>query len=295
MTVTHDEYRRRRWTAARARMRSTILWTLLGLALAVPLCAYAASPRGLAWTIGGGLIGAVLILGFAALFAWQAAGRRASSLIMGEWAAANGWGHWSRDADGEGTGEPFPEATPLLRLGDRRYVTDVLTGTVDGASVRIANHCFEDDSYDGKGRRTTTYTYHLVALLEYPVAISPMRMVRRSGLGRMLKGADDATAGWGAMRVEDLENDLFRERFSVRVADDADPVQVFAVFDPQVQEDLAEGRAIPAVDLVEAEGPWLMLASKGALDGDELDRVEGMIGSVRWAMATLGSHSPPSG
>ena len=184
---------------------------------------------------------------------------------------------------------------PLLRLGQRRYVTDVLSGTVDGASVRIANHCFEDDSYDGKGRRTTTYTYHLVGLLEYPVAISPMRVVRRSGLGRMLKGADDATAGWGAMRVEDLENDLFRDRFSVRVADDADPVQVFAVFDPQVQEDLAEGRAIPAVDLVEAEGPWLMLASKGALDGDELDRVEVMIGSVRWAMATLGSHSPPSG
>ena len=295
MTVTHDEYRRRRWAAARARMRSTIVWTLLGLALAVPLCAYAASPRGTAWTIGGGLIGVVLILGFAALFAWQAAGRRASSLIMGEWAAANGWGHWSHDADGEGTGEPFPEATPLLRLGDRRYVTDVLTGTVDGASVRIANHCFEDDSYDGKGRRTTTYTYHLVGLLEYPVAISPMRVVRRSGLGRMLKGADDATAGWGAMRVEDLENDLFRDRFSVRVADDADPVQVFAVFDPQVQEDLAEGRAIPAVDLVEAEGPWLMLASKGALDGDELDRVEVMIEAVRWAMATLGSHSPPSG
>jgi hypothetical protein len=52
---------------------------------------------------------------------------------------------------------------------------------------------------------------------------------------------------------------------------------------------------IPAVDLVEAEGPWLMLASKGALDGDELERVAGMIAAVRWAMATLGSHPPPSG
>jgi hypothetical protein len=62
-----------------------------------------------------------------------------------------------------------------------------------------------------------------------------------------------------------------------------------------VQEDLAEGRVIPAVDLVEAEGPWLMLASKGALDGDELERVAGMIAAVRWAMATLGSHPPPSG
>ncbi|MFM8827744.1 MAG: hypothetical protein ACKOGE_00455, partial [Actinomycetota bacterium] len=93
------------------------------------------------------------------------------------------------------------------------------------------------------------------------------------------------------MRVEDLENDLFRERYAVQVADDADPVDVFAVFDPSVQEQLAERRVIPDIDLIEAEGGWLMLAWSGEIDGDELHRLDAMADAVRWAMATLGSAS----
>jgi len=113
--------------------------------------------------------------------------------------------------------------------------------------------------------------------------------VRRSAVGRLLRGAGDAMRGIGGMRVEDLENDLFRERYAVEVADDADPVDVFAAFDPSVQERLAEGRAIPDIDLIEAERPWLLLAWSGELDGDEFERLDVMIEAVRWAIATLGT------
>lgn len=97
-------------------------------------------------------------------------------------------------------------------------------------------------------------------------------------------------SGWGGMRVEELENDLFRERYAVQVADDADAVVVFAVFDPSVQERLADGRAIPDIDLIEAEGPWLLLAWSGELDGDELERLDMMTEAVRWGIATLGTR-----
>jgi hypothetical protein len=116
-----------------------------------------------------------------------------------------------------------------------------------------------------------------------------MRVVRRSAVGRLFRGAGDAMSGWGGMRVEELENDLFRERYAVQVADDADAVVVFAVFDPAVQEQMAEKRVIPDIDLIEARDGWLMLAWSGELDGDETPRLDTMISAVRWAIATLGT------
>jgi len=249
-------------------MRSTIAWTVIGLVFFVPLCAYAASPNGTAWAIGGGILGAVLVLGFAVLFAWRAAGRNATSELVRDWAAARAAGYWGRDMPAQPSPDPaealfdlqqladsgMPEATPLLRMGTRRYVTDVVAISIDGVPARIANHCYEEDTYGSKGERHTTYTYDLIALLEYPLRVTPMRVVRRSAVGRLLRGAGEAMRGIGGMRVEDLENDLFRERYAVEVADDADPVDVFAVFDPSVQERLAEGRVIPDIDLIEAGG-----------------------------------------
>lgn len=297
-----DHYRTRRWAAARRKMRSTVAWTIVGLAVFVPLCAYAASSRGTAWTVGGGVVGAALVLGFAVLLAWRAAGRSATSEILRDWATARGWGYGGRDRPARApdtatiaggvqvlADSPFPEATPLLRRGDRRYVTDVVAGLVDGVPVRLANHCYEQDSYGSKGERRTTYVYDVVALLEYPLSVTPIRVVRRSAVGRLLRSAGDAVAGWGAMRVEDLENDLFRERYAVQVADAADPVTVFAVFDPLVQEQMAEKRVIPEIDLIEGEGGWLLLAWSGELDGDEMHRLDVMIDAVQWAIATLGA------
>jgi len=300
-TPAPNAFRARRWAAARERMRATTIWTVVGLALFVPLCIYAVAERGAIWMTVTGIVAFVLGLGFAALLAWQAAGKRASSRMIREWAIANGWAYWGRDMPAEPTPQPhearfddfmlateaFPEATPLLRKGNRRYVTDVLAGTVDGLPVRIANHTYETDSYDGDGNRTTTYTNHVVALVPHVPKVTPLRMVRRSRLGKALKGADDTMAGIGSMKAVDMENNEFNTAFSLRVADDADMVLVFQLFDQVTQERLADGRDIPTIDLVEAEGPWLMLADGGTVRGDQLTRIEQMIAAIRWARTTL--------
>lgn len=301
-TPPPNAFRARRRAAARERMRSTIIWTIVGLALFVPLCVYVVAERGAVWMISTGIVAFLLGLGFAALMAWQAAGKRASSLMIREWAIANGWAYWGRDMPAEPAPQPyearfddymlatesFPEATDLLRKGNRRYVTDVLAGTVDGVPVRIANHTYETDSYDGKGRRTTTYTNHVVALVPQVPAVTPMRLVRRSAIGRALKGADDRMAGIGDMKAVEMESRDFNDTFSLRVADDADMVVLFRVFDQLTQERLADGRDAPTIDLLEAEGPWLMLADGGTVRGDQLTRIEQMIAAIRWSHATLG-------
>ena len=299
--TSSNAFRARRWAAARERMRATVIWTVAGLALFVPLCIYAVAERGATWMIVTAIGTFIVGLAFAALLAWQAAGKRASSRMIREWAIANGWAYWGRDMPAEPAPQPhearfddfmlasetFPEATGLLRKGVRRYVTDVIAGTVDGVPVRIANHTYETDTYDGKGNRTTTYTNHVVALVPQVPAVTPMRLVRRSALGRALKGADDRMAGIGSMKAIDMERHDFNETFSLRVADDADMVVLFRVFDHVTQERLADGSDIPTIDLMEAEGPWVMLADGGFVRGDQLTRIELMIASIRWARTTL--------
>lgn len=300
-TPPSSAFRARRWAAARERTRTTVIWTIIGVGLLVLGCIWVVSDRGTAWMVGTGVVALVVGLFIAGALAWQAAGRRASSTMIREWARANGWAYWGRDMPPEPTPEPFesrfddfmlasetfPEATPLLRKGDRRYVTDVLAGSVDGLPVRIANHTYETDSYDANGNRTTTYTNHVVALVPHVPKVTPLRLVRRSTLGRALRGADDAIAGMGSMKAVDMENRDFNAAFSLRVADDADMVLVFQLFDQVTQERLADGRDVPTVDLVEAEGPWLTIADGGTVRGDQLTRIEQMIAATRWARTTL--------
>jgi hypothetical protein len=294
-------YRARRWAAARERARSTVTWTIIGVGLLMLGCIWVVSDRGTAWMVSTGVIALFAGLLIATALAWQAAGKRASSGMIRDWAIANGWAYWGRDMPAEPTPEPFesryddymlatetfPEATPLLRKGNRRYVTDVLAGTVDGMPARIANHTYETDSYDGDGNRTTTYTNHVVALVAQAPKVTPLRMVRRSRMGKVLKGADDTIASIGSMKAVDMENRDFNTAFSLRVADDADMVLVFQLFDQVAQERLADGRDIPTIDLVEAEGAWLMLADGGTVRGDQLSRIEQMIAAIRWARTTL--------
>jgi len=285
----------------RRSMRSSIIWTVVALVVVVGglgLIAHDGKPLNVAIVL---IVVALIIIALAAFIVWYSAGKRASSLMIQEWAAANGWAYWGKDVPDAPTPEPFearfddymlareafPEATPLLRRGNRRYVSDVLAGTVDGAPVRIANHTYETDSYDADGNRTTTETHHVVALVPLRPPVSPLRLVRRSRLGKALKGADDRVAGIGAMKVVEMENRDFNHDFSLRVADDADMVLVFQMFDHVAQERLAEGSDIPTVDLIESEGEWLMLADGGTVRGDQLVRIEQMIAAIRWARTTL--------
>lgn len=305
VSTEHDrEFRRLRGEALLAQARRAAIWTSLAVVVLAGGLVLVIRDLGALWMTLTGLIVAVLVVGVALLVIWQAASTRASSAMIESWALRNGWAYSPTDSargpapepiesridDVMRATEPFPQATPLLRKGVRRSVCDVLAGTVDGVPVRIANHVYEEDSYGAKGERQTTYTRHLVALFDQYTGLDALRLVRRSASGRVLKGADDALAGLGAMRAVELENDTFHQRFSVRVADDADDVTVFAIFSPLVQEHLASGADIPGIDLIEAEAPALLLASKGRLNGDALERLDAMLDAVRWTRARL---APP--
>jgi len=294
-------YRARRVVEMRSHMRKTIIWTAVAIVLFGSGFAIVAAESGVVVMLGGTALLVLIIIACAAYLAWQAAGTRASSTMISHWAAANGWAYWGRDAPDDPAPEPFesrfddymlaheafPEATPLLRKGTRRYVTDVLAGTVDGVTVRIANHCYETETYDSDGTPVTSYTHHVVALMAGQPKVTPLRLVRRSRIGKALKGADDHVAGIGRMKAVDLDNRSFNRAFSVRVADDADMVLVYEIFDPVLQERLGDGTVVPEIDLVEAEGAWLMVADGGTVTGGHLDRIEVMAAAARWAIITF--------
>ena len=294
-------YRARRVVEMRSHMRKTIIWTAVAIVLFGSGFAIVAAESGVVVMLGGTALLVLIIIACAAYLAWQAAGTRASSTMISHWAAANGWAYWGRDAPDDPAPEPFesrfddymlahetfPEATPLLRKGTRRYVTDVLAGTVDGVTVRIANHCYETETYDSDGTPITSYTHHVVALMSQQPKVTPLRLVRRSRIGKALKGADDHVAGIGRMKAVDLDNRSFNRAFSVRVADDADMVLVYEIFDPVLQERLGDGTVVPEIDLVEAEGAWLMVADGGTVTGGHLDRIEVMAAAARWAIITF--------
>ena len=294
-------YRARRVVEMRSHMRKTIIWTAVAIVLFGSGFAIVAAESGVVVMLGGTALLVLIIIACAAYLAWQAAGTRASSTMISHWAAANGWAYWGRDAPDDPAPEPFesrfddymlahetfPEATPLLRKGTRRYVTDVLAGTVDGVAVRIANHCYETETYDSDGTPITSYTHHVVALMSQQPKVTPLRLVRRSRIGKALKGADDHVAGIGRMKAVDLDNRSFNRAFSVRVADDADMVLVYEIFDPVLQERLGDGTVVPEIDLVEAEGAWLMVADGGTVTGGHLDRIEVMAAAARWAIITF--------
>ncbi|MEI7521044.1 MAG: hypothetical protein WCK40_06825 [Thermoleophilia bacterium] len=294
-------YRARRVVEMRSHMRKTIIWTAVAIVLFGSGFAIVAAESGVVVMLGGTALLVLIIIACAAYLAWQAAGTRASSTMISDWAAANGWAYWGRDAPDGPAPEPFesrfddymlaheafPEATPLLRKGTRRYVTDVLAGTVDGVAVRIANHCYETETYDSDGTPITSYTHHVVALMSQQPKVTPLRLVRRSRIGKALKGADDHVAGIGRMKAVDLDNRSFNRAFSVRVADDADMVLVYEIFDPVLQERLGDGTVVPEIDLVEAEGAWLMVADGGTVTGGHLDRIEVMAAAARWAIITF--------
>ena len=89
------------------------------------------------------------------------------------------------------------------------------------------------------------------------------------------------------MKAVDLENQLFNQAFSVRVADDADMVLVYEMFDPVLQERLGDGTVVPGIDLVEVEDAWLMVADGGTVTGGDLERIEIMVAAAQWAITTF--------
>ena len=300
-------YSSERWRVIREHAAVIGIVSVLAVGLFTAGTVFSATEGGPPAMIGAGAGALAFGVIVAAAFVWKWAGGRASSTLIEGWARTNGWAyvHAGRQqpavappgpADAPATdqrlaAEPFPAATPLLRQGDRNYVTDVVARHLDIGPVRLANHVYEIDYVDARGNPQTEEVKHLVGLMPAASLVDPLRVTRRSAVGRLVSGAVDVVVGWGAMDVPDLENDLFRKQFRVQVSDDADPTHVFAIFDPLTQERMADGSLVRAVDRFEAEGGWLLVASRGSLDGDELGNLDAMLAALGWGAQLI---APPA-
>lgn len=138
-------------------MRKPLTWILIGaLALAVFIaCAIAIH-------VGVGLIGAgaVLLLGMVGVFV--IADSKAAGDFFEVYASQRGMTLLSERGR-------LPQATPLLRKGDKRYTERTLTGRLaEGVHGTLALFTYEEETRDSDGNRQTNYYRYTVGFT--PVA-----------------------------------------------------------------------------------------------------------------------------
>jgi hypothetical protein len=140
----------------RRLMRKPITWSLT-LVLMVVAGIVAAIYAGAA--IGGGA--ALLVLVIALIVVFAIADSKAADAFFVAYANQRGMA-----LSGRG---PLPEATPLLSKGDDRYAERALVGPfADGVDGTLALYTYEEESYDSKGNKETSYYRYTVGLVEVP-------------------------------------------------------------------------------------------------------------------------------
>jgi hypothetical protein len=127
-----------------------VLVVIAGVAAGI----YFKSPPG-----GGGAAALVFVISLIGVFA--IADSRAEDAFFVVYAKKNGL-----TLGGRGF---LPPATPLLRKGDDRYAERSLTGPMaDGIEGTLALYTYEEESYDSKGNKQTSYYRYTVGLIEIP-------------------------------------------------------------------------------------------------------------------------------
>lgn len=134
-----------------------------------------------------GLGGALGTLALVALIVFLIANSRAESDFFRAYAQ----GHSLQLQDGRSQVAPM---TPLLRRGDKRYMTRRLAGTLPGGERgTLAHYTYEEKTRDSDGRSQTTYYEFTVAMLDVPEMapfLEELHLQRRVGF-RFLDSAED--------------------------------------------------------------------------------------------------------
>ncbi len=104
-------------------------------------------------------------------------------------------------------GLPFP----LLSMGERRGVENVVSGDWKGVSATAADYWYATESTDGRGRRSRSSRRFSILVVELP-AYLPQVAIEREDLGSRL-------AGHLGFRDVAFESESFNRRFKVSAAD----------------------------------------------------------------------------
>jgi hypothetical protein len=172
--------------------------------------------------IGGAAAVAAFLLGLLVVFA--IADSRAEQGFFETYAAQNGLELGGRN--------PLPEATPLLRKGDKRYAERTLSGPfAEDVEGILALYTYEEETSDGKGGRETNYYRYTVGLISVPECaahVPELYCRRKSGL-RSLEKLEDVFRS--TERVH-LESEALDERYEIFSGKEQDEVWLRRLFSP---------------------------------------------------------------
>ena len=131
-------------------------------------------------------------------------------------------------------GHGLPDATPLLKSGDRRRADFRLDGLLaKNTQGSIALFTTVDVYHDAKGRRHRSFSHYTVAVtrLPRPQKIFPRLICQRRSGFRALDGFEDKVMHSGLRRVE-LESESFDKRYEVFIGEKSDANPVRQLFSP---------------------------------------------------------------
>lgn len=163
-------------------MRMPLTWILIGaLALAVFIaCAIAIH-------VGVGLIGAGAVLLIGILVVFVIADSKAAGDFFEVYASQRGMTLLSERGR-------LPQATPLLRKGDKRYAERTLTGRLaEGVHGTLALFTYEEETRDSDGNRQTNYyryTLGFTPVAECKELVPELYCQRKFGLRSLEKFED---------------------------------------------------------------------------------------------------------
>ncbi|HEX5609582.1 MAG TPA: hypothetical protein VFX45_05760 [Solirubrobacterales bacterium] len=201
-------------------MESKLTWVLLALftlAVGGGVTALVSPLIGLAAAAGALLLGVGIVLAIA--------DSRAADSFFETYAAQKGLTL--------GGQAPLPPSTPLLRKGDERYANRTLTGTIaEGVDGSLALYTYEEESYDSKGNKQTSYYRYTLGLVEVPECASfvpELYCQRKFGL-KALEGLEDAFRG-SKDRVE-FESEALSDKYEIFSREGQDAAWLRQLFAP---------------------------------------------------------------
>jgi hypothetical protein len=181
---------------------------------------------------GAGAAALALLIGLGIVFA--IADSRAADSFFQTYAQAKGLALEGR--------AQLPPSTPLLRKGDERYANRTLTGTIaEGLEGSLALYTYEEESYDSKGNKQTSYYRYTLGLVEVPECagfVPELYCQRKFGL-KALEGLEDAFRG-SKDRVE-FESEALSDKYEIFSREGQDAAWLRQLFAPTFIIWLTEG------------------------------------------------------
>jgi hypothetical protein len=135
----------------------------------------------------------------------------------------------------------------LFSKGDGRKADLVCAGVHNGMPLKLFDYVYWEDSTDGQGHHSRTYSRFTCAILQIPAACPGLCLTHEDLLTRLGSHV-------GFHDVE-LEYDDFNRRFRVKCDDQK---FAFTLLDGEMMQWLLEADSFEALELV---GPWVLLAA----------------------------------